>query len=863
MNRIIILILFVFVCRDLPAQNVGIGTTSPANKLSVHGKVDIRDSLGIGTTAPNGELHVRSLGSAVAGSIDQQQTATSGSSGSAVNWQSFTAGTTGMLTQVDLLVSSPHYPSSSAGTIKIFNGQGNGGMALSTTDVTFMPVTNTFQSFLLSTPVYVTTGNVYTIEFSVPSLSVTWVNVNSSNPYAGGRANANASWDYGFKTYVSATSLVDALLVKDGITRVTDLQITNGANAGYILQSDASGNATWVNANAVEADPKVGALTNNKIPKWNGSTLTDGTVFDDGTNVGIGTNTPQGVFHVRSTGGVNTLDQQQLTGGSHAGGNTHWQSFTAGISGNLTRVDLYSKSPAGNQFSPGVLNIYSGEGTGGTLLSGTNVQFSPATSDVFNALIISTPVPIVAGQVYTFAITVPANLVDWMPANSSNPYAGGISNRSPVADLGFKTYVTPSGMMDALVIKDGNIGLGINTPVQRLHVVGTTLTTDLQITDGANAGYVLQSDATGNASWVNPATIAVPESDPQVGALSNNMVPKWSTSSLVNGIIFDDGTNVGIGTTSPTQKLDVAGMTRTTNLQITNGAGSGRILQSDASGNASWVNAGTVVQAQETDPQVGALSNNMVPKWNSSSLVNGMIFDNGTRVGIGTVTPDNTLSVAGVANFTGNVGIGITTPANALSVAGNSNFTGNVGIGITTASSVLHLQSPNNDNTPRGDIILSRHWGSATDTRASSIFHYNNSTTSSDNLAFGVSGNGGSFNQPNSLSQIKMLIQANGNVGVGTTAPSTTLDVEGGIRTKYCGSVVFDVIGGAVRTLTIAIPSLPAGWNFDNTFLAVTNVDGVHGHIRQAKITGGNSIDIKYIQDSNGTVRFNWIIFKM
>ena len=39
----------------------------------------------------------------------------------------------------------------------------------------------------------------------------------------------------------------------------------------------------------------------------------------------------------------------------------------------------------------------------------------------------------------------------------------------------------------------------------------------------------------------------------------NNMVQKWTGSNLCNSQIYDDGTNVGIGTTTPTQKLDVNG----------------------------------------------------------------------------------------------------------------------------------------------------------------------------------------------------------------------------------------------------------------------------------------------------------------
>ncbi|MFZ2587743.1 MAG: hypothetical protein WAZ18_06480 [Alphaproteobacteria bacterium] len=34
---------------------------------------------------------------------------------------------------------------------------------------------------------------------------------------------------------------------------------------------------------------------------------------------------------------------------------------------------------------------------------------------------------------------------------------------------------------------------------------------------------------------------SISETDPQVGALSDNYVPRWVTSQLVNGIIRDDG----------------------------------------------------------------------------------------------------------------------------------------------------------------------------------------------------------------------------------------------------------------------------------------------------------------------------------
>jgi hypothetical protein len=42
---------------------------------------------------------------------------------------------------------------------------------------------------------------------------------------------------------------------------------------------------------AAESDPEVGANTLNYVPKWNGSALSTGSIYDDG-NVGIGTASP-------------------------------------------------------------------------------------------------------------------------------------------------------------------------------------------------------------------------------------------------------------------------------------------------------------------------------------------------------------------------------------------------------------------------------------------------------------------------------------------------------------------------------------------------------------------------------------------
>ena len=102
----------------------------------------------------------------------------------------------------------------------------------------------------------------------------------------------------------------------------------------------------------------------------------------------------------------------------------------------------------------------------------------------------------------------------------------------------------------------------------------------------------------------------------------------YKRQSLNDGVIQDDGTNVGVGTAPvANQKLTVAGKTTTTNLQMTAGAGANFVMQSDASGNASWVNVNTL-NANNIYNSNGTLTGARTLTQGSNALT---ILNNGTQ----------------------------------------------------------------------------------------------------------------------------------------------------------------------------------------------------------------------------------------
>ncbi|MDD5150997.1 MAG: DUF1566 domain-containing protein [Flavobacterium sp.] len=152
----------------------------------------------------------------------------------------------------------------------------------------------------------------------------------------------------------------------------------------------------------------------------------------------------------------------------------------------------------------------------------------------------------------------------------------------------------------------GNIGIGTTNPLTNFHINGNVNNrVGALISNASNASNAFSIlSLTNNTSnglhlFLNSST-RLSDGGINDATLRNDAGNLLLQSQGAVGLTIQASTGkVGVNNTSPTETLDVVGKTKTTALQITSGAVAGKVLTSDASGNATWQNssmpAGTAV----------------------------------------------------------------------------------------------------------------------------------------------------------------------------------------------------------------------------------------------------------------------------
>ncbi|MFM9988884.1 hypothetical protein [Flavobacterium sp.] len=156
-------------------------------------------------------------------------------------------------------------------------------------------------------------------------------------------------------------------------------------------------------------------------------------------------------------------------------------------------------------------------------------------------------------------------------------------------------FVTRTNNLERMrILSNGNVGIGIGIPDANMDVLGTIKSTlnygnfrTYNWTPGGDSSILLGGfNGTGGYKPQMRWTYNTTSNFFDEGLNGNGNFAIQVND--IDGLVLDTNRNIGIGTSIPTEKLEVNGKTKTTSFQMTNGAAAGYVLQSDASGNASW-----------------------------------------------------------------------------------------------------------------------------------------------------------------------------------------------------------------------------------------------------------------------------------
>jgi hypothetical protein len=386
---------------------------------------------------------------------------------------------------------------------------------------------------------------------------------------------------------------------------------------------------------------------------------------------------------------------------------------------------------------------------------------------------------------------------------------------------------TRSNLSNGDAVIAGKLGIGVSNPQAKLHVAGAirggetqgalgVSTTLGNVRVGQTSGY----DITTDRSYF----LFDKELRSSIGKIGSSVTKDLilTTGGTTRMTIKNTNGNVGIGTTSPSQSLNVRGNisvypsgttpveTNNGNLMITKPAASGQYINLSRSGNASW-SIGTV--------------------YNTNTFA----------IGQGNATDASFTNAALRIATTGNIGVGADPTNNKLEVAatngdgiliGKIGDTGNLTVALDSIASIYNL-----DFSGYRDVELNQVGARISAVRYNNHLA-NNALVQKTGLSFSTNPTG-LYTGTTGLVQ-RMIILPNGNVGIGASRPAYKLEVAGTIHAK---AVVVDLNGYAdfVFEKGYQLPKLSQVEDFIKTNGHLPDVPSA----KEAKENGINLVDMQ------------------
>lgn len=355
-------------------------------------------------------------------------------------------------------------------------------------------------------------------------------------------------------------------------------------------------------------------------------------------------------------------------------------------------------------------------------------------------------------------------------------------------------------------------------------------------TIGSTIQFDLSAQSGGVVTQLNAGSIAVIRTQDWTGTASTRTSAiTFSTRDGASGVIermrIGPEGNVGIGTTTPIGRLDVSGTSASTNLITFDANRMISVINTNTTANNAQgiafrsvsvngtTQSGVKLLGVNTARTTSGLTSDFAILTNTDGTISEkMRVTSGGRVGIGTTTPSAVTHIANpnpipallveddtspdpspfIIDAIGNVGIGTTTATSKLSVVGDTGVAGTLRIqvptdamntsrGISIIPGVLTGdQSIVSFNNTGGRLIVGSHNTGGGTTTATMMF---------DPMSRFISFNTATSTTAGAIERVR--IDGNGNLGIGTTTPSTTLSINGStLISATTTSSGYNLVGG-------------------------------------------------------------------